>query len=178
MDVHPEVDDAQLSQSTVSTYLGIDKRDGLVSIGKRLVQGKSSRVYSDSTGDSQEENLDVDLGGLGVSWQKTFQESDRLSRSDGGDTLALSAFMLSSLPDALARKNLVKEIWQSGADVMVSIHNFSVQPYRTRSTFFLTLPLGPGPHRPQFHCWIRMHSGGKRISSTVGQERARGSCYG
>lgn len=62
---------------------------------------------------------DVDLGNLSVSWQKSFKEEDRIRRSDGQDTIALSAFMLTSLPTPLARKALVKEMWESGAHVMV-----------------------------------------------------------
>ncbi|KAH9949373.1 mitochondrial small ribosomal subunit Rsm22-domain-containing protein [Amylocystis lapponica] len=100
-----EVEDVELSRSTVSTYLGIDKRDGLARMGRRLVK-------------------DVKLGGLSISWQKSFQETDRIQRTEGGDVLALSAFMLSSLPTPLARKALVKEMWESGAGTMVLIdHN-------------------------------------------------------
>jgi ribosomal protein RSM22 (predicted rRNA methylase) len=41
-----------------------------------------------------------------------------------GETLALSAFALSGLQSPLARKQLVKEMWESGADVIVLIdHN-------------------------------------------------------
>ncbi|KAI0931449.1 hypothetical protein AcV7_001174 [Taiwanofungus camphoratus] len=103
--VSTPADDLQISQSTVLNYLGIDKRDGLVSIGKRLVQ-------------------DVDLGGLTVSWKKSFRDDDKIRRSEGGDVLALSAFLLSSLPTPLARKALVKEMWDSGAGIIVLIdHN-------------------------------------------------------
>lgn len=38
-DDYADADDAQLSRSTVSTYLGIDRREGLVNIGRRLVEG-------------------------------------------------------------------------------------------------------------------------------------------
>jgi len=41
-------------------------------------------------------------------------------QNSGSDTLALSAFMLSALPTAQARKVLVKEMWESGAEIMVS----------------------------------------------------------
>ena len=34
--------------------------------------------------------------------------------------MALSAFYLSTLPTPLARKAIVKEMWQSGAEVIVS----------------------------------------------------------
>ncbi|KAF8240735.1 hypothetical protein L208DRAFT_1231139 [Tricholoma matsutake] len=91
--------------STITTYLGIDKREGLVTVGKRLLRN-------------------VDLNSLSVSWQRSFRDEDKIPRSDGQDTIALSAFMLTSLPTPLARKALVKEMWESGAHVMVLIdHN-------------------------------------------------------
>ena len=64
---------------------------------------------------------DVDMGSLSVSWQKSLKDEDRIRRSDGQDTMALSAFMLTSLPTPLARKALVKEMWESGAHVMVRL---------------------------------------------------------
>jgi ribosomal protein RSM22 (predicted rRNA methylase) len=66
----------------------------------------------------------VKLGRASLTWQKTFQDNDKIRRTDGRDVLALSAFSLSSLPTALARKTLVKEIWSSGAHTIVLIdHN-------------------------------------------------------
>lgn len=47
-----------------------------------------------------------------------------MNRTQGSDTLALSAFMLSALPTAQARKILVKEMWESGAEVMVRYNCF------------------------------------------------------
>lgn len=35
-------DESLLANTTVSAYLGIDKRDGLVSIGKKLLEGDSN----------------------------------------------------------------------------------------------------------------------------------------
>ena len=61
------------------------------------------------------------MGSLSVSWQKSLKDEDRIRRSDGQDTMALSAFMLTSLPTPLARKALVKEMWESGAHVMVRL---------------------------------------------------------
>ncbi|OSX67019.1 hypothetical protein POSPLADRAFT_1164299 [Postia placenta MAD-698-R-SB12] len=105
-DNYADADDAQLSRSTVSTYLGIDRREGLVNIGRRLVE-------------------DVELGDMNISWRKSFQDSDRIDPSQGGATLALSAFMLSSLSHDHARKNLLREIWESGAGVIVLIDHSS-----------------------------------------------------
>jgi hypothetical protein len=42
----PEVsglEEPDLSQSTVHSYTGIDKRDGLTAIGKRLVEGNATQ---------------------------------------------------------------------------------------------------------------------------------------
>jgi hypothetical protein len=63
--------------------------------------------------------LGVDLGRLSTSWQRSFREEDKIKRTEGADVLALSAFGLSGLPTPLARKQLVKEMWESGADVIV-----------------------------------------------------------
>ncbi|KZT72933.1 Rsm22-domain-containing protein [Daedalea quercina L-15889] len=96
---------AVLGQSTMTGYLGIDNREGLVSIGKRLVK-------------------DLELGGMNISWQKSFRNENVIGRSEGKNALALSAFLLSSLPTPLAKKTLVKQMWESGAEVMVLIdHN-------------------------------------------------------
>jgi len=54
-----------------------------------------------------------------VSWQKSFQADDRISRSQAQDVLALSAFSLSSIPTPSSRRALVKEMWESGAHTIV-----------------------------------------------------------
>lgn len=97
-----DVEDSKVANSRLTSYIGIDKREGLVRIGKRLLQN-------------------LDLGALSLSWQKSFQEGDKVQGSLGHNTLALSAFTLSSLPTPIARKALVKEMWESGADVIVLI---------------------------------------------------------
>lgn len=97
--------DTQLSNSTLASYVGIERRLGLTTIGKRLVEGTA-------------------LGNVNVTWQKAFHEENKLSRGEGRNVLALSAFMLSSLPTPAARKQMVKQIWESGAEMMVLIdHN-------------------------------------------------------
>ena len=42
-----------------------------------------------------------------------------MSRIQGKVTIALSAFMLSALPTDQARKVLVKEMWESGSEMIV-----------------------------------------------------------
>ena len=59
------------------------------------------------------------MGALSVSWQKGFHEDNILDRENGAGAIALSAFMLSSLPNTVERKLLVKEMWNSGAEVIV-----------------------------------------------------------
>ena len=54
-----------------------------------------------------------------VSWQRSFQEDDRISRSQGHNVLALSAFALSSISAPSSRRALVKEMWESGAHTIV-----------------------------------------------------------
>jgi ribosomal protein RSM22 (predicted rRNA methylase) len=62
---------------------------------------------------------DVDFGPLSASWHKMLPE---LPVAEGeGETLALSAFALSGLPSPLARKQLVREMWASGADTIVLV---------------------------------------------------------
>ncbi|PIL31515.1 hypothetical protein GSI_06217 [Ganoderma sinense ZZ0214-1] len=101
-----DTEDVQISHTSLGSYLGIDKREGLARIGKRLVR-------------------DVDLGGISVVWQKSFHEDNAVDSVDGSNLVALSAFLLSSLPTHVDRKVLVKEMWESGAEVIVLIdHDF------------------------------------------------------
>ncbi len=86
-------------------------------IGKRLIRGMSPRLL-DRVGIDRA-STDVDTGTLGVSWQKSFHDDDVMGREDGSKAMALSAFLLSSLPTHVDRKLLVKEMWDSGAEVMV-----------------------------------------------------------
>ncbi|KAF9654157.1 Rsm22-domain-containing protein [Thelephora ganbajun] len=91
-----------LGDSKIQSYLGIDKRDGLVAIAKRLLQN-------------------VRRNDMIVSWEKSFQEDDRIPRSQARDVLALSAFSLSSIPTPSSRRALVKQMWESGAHTIVII---------------------------------------------------------
>lgn len=54
-------------------------------------------------------------------WLRGFSDTEQIYRSEGTDVLALSAFYLSSLSTSLARRDLVKQIWSSGASVIVSV---------------------------------------------------------
>ncbi|KAJ3797863.1 mitochondrial small ribosomal subunit Rsm22-domain-containing protein [Lentinula aff. detonsa] len=104
-DALQDVEDLEISNTSLQSYIGIDKRDGLVIIGKRLLQ-------------------DLKSDNLTVTWQRAFHDDDRVPRVLGQDTIALSAFNLSYLSTNLARKSLVKEMWESGASTLILIdHN-------------------------------------------------------
>lgn len=68
-----------------------------------------------------------------IKWSKGLSDGDYASSSEG-QTLALSAFHLSSLPTAVARKELIKQMWDSGANVIVSL-----DPYFTLAMEILWL---------------------------------------
>ncbi|KAF8167449.1 mitochondrial small ribosomal subunit Rsm22-domain-containing protein [Crassisporium funariophilum] len=95
-----DVQDYLATNSTISSYVGIEKREGLVVIGKKLVARTS-------------------VGGLTVKWNKSMKQEDVIEREDGRGTIALSAFMLTSLSNPIAMKTLVKEMWDSGASTIV-----------------------------------------------------------
>ncbi|KAF9567870.1 hypothetical protein CPC08DRAFT_655961 [Agrocybe pediades] len=91
--------------TTMKRYTGIDKRDGLVTIGKRLIEN-------------------TPRGSFKAIWKRTFKEEDKVFPGERERTIALSAFMLTTLPTAFAQKTIVKEMWDSGAHTIVLIdHN-------------------------------------------------------
>ncbi|KAL5535734.1 RSM22 [Sanghuangporus sanghuang] len=94
--------DALLSQSTISSYLGIERRDALTSMAKKLIEGS-------------------DTAHTTVRWRKGYPEAEQAERTEDGDILALSAFYLSSLQNSVAKKDLIKQMWSSGANVIVLI---------------------------------------------------------
>ncbi|KXN88915.1 Rsm22-cox11 tandem protein 2, mitochondrial [Leucoagaricus sp. SymC.cos] len=99
-------DTLRIADSALKSYTGIEKRNGLTGIGRRLMQ-------------------DIRPEHLSVSWQKGWRPEDNILPSFGDEVVALSAFLLSTLPDALARKTLVQEIWDSGASTMILIDHSS-----------------------------------------------------
>lgn len=70
--------------------------------------------------------LDVQPGHLSVSWQKGWRSEDGVEPLHGRDCVALSAFLLTTLPDTLARRGLVQEIWDSGANTIVCTNHMSM----------------------------------------------------
>lgn len=115
-----DMEKLSLGDSKIQSYLGIDKRDGLVAIAKRLLQSEFPLPHTIHPFSCC---ADVRRNDMVISWQKSFHEDDRIPRSQGHDVLALSAFSLSSLPTPLSRKALVKEMWESGAHTIVRGHH-------------------------------------------------------
>lgn len=89
-----------LSSTAIVKYVGIEKRSGLVSIGRQLLE-------------------DVLHDGLEVSWQRNSHLDNTPQAHDGSSTVAISAFFLSTLQTPLQRKALVEEMWRSGAETIV-----------------------------------------------------------
>ncbi|KAH6916649.1 3-methyl-2-oxobutanoate hydroxymethyltransferase [Coprinopsis sp. MPI-PUGE-AT-0042] len=103
----PEMVDIEASNSTLRSYTGIDRRQAMLLMARRI---------ADSVPTSE---------ALSIQFRKNFLvEEDQTSQETGTKTLALAAFTLSSLPTTIARKALVKQMWESGAHTLVLIdHN-------------------------------------------------------
>lgn len=71
--------------------------------------------------------IGINLGKLDVTWQRSFQEHNKRPSEEADGVLALSAFMLSTIQNPLSRKALVKEMWESGADTIVSNLDLSLK---------------------------------------------------
>ena len=114
--VSATLDDATLAESTLRSYVGIDKREGLTNIAKRLVKGSlvSTVNYTQLT-----IFPDLDVGDLTVTWKRTVSGDEK--KSEVGEVLALSAFHLSTFSNHVARLTLFKEIWESNADTIVCL---------------------------------------------------------
>ncbi|PPQ72470.1 hypothetical protein CVT24_003094 [Panaeolus cyanescens] len=98
------------NNSTIKSYIGIDKREGLINIGKTLVNNTPTN-------------------NLRVQWQKSFKEENIFISDETDKSIALSAFMLTSLPTALQQKAMVEEMWKSGAQTIVLIDHNSKQGF-------------------------------------------------
>ena len=107
------------------------------------------------------------MGNVNVSWQKSFHEDNVIDPVDGAGVMALSAFLLSSLPSGADRRILLKEMWDSGAEVIVRLLSVSA------CWSEIEHPVGAvvGPHRPR----LRKCRRSTRTPAEVGQEGARKS---
>ncbi|KAL1739148.1 mitochondrial small ribosomal subunit Rsm22-domain-containing protein, partial [Schizophyllum fasciatum] len=100
-----DLNSLRISNSTISSYQNIEKREGLRMIGKRLLRN-------------------MGLPENAVTWQKAHHEEDVLPRSERNSAMALSAFALAAQPNPLSRRRIAKQMWDSGAELMVLIdHN-------------------------------------------------------
>ncbi|KAG7452133.1 Rsm22-domain-containing protein [Guyanagaster necrorhizus] len=99
-DIERPVEQLKAADSTLDSYLGIDKRDGLVEMGKRILHGIPVPPMSD------------------ISFRRglPYPSLDKVP-----NTLAISAFTLSAQSTPLLRKKIVKEMWDSGAETIVLI---------------------------------------------------------
>jgi len=100
-----EGNEVTLSSTAIANYVGIEKRRGLTSVGRQLLE-------------------DVPHDNLTISWHGRFHH-DNLQPYDGSHTVAISAFFLSTLQHSPQRKRLVKEMWESGAGTIVLLDNSS-----------------------------------------------------
>ncbi|KAI0281665.1 mitochondrial small ribosomal subunit Rsm22-domain-containing protein [Russula aff. rugulosa BPL654] len=99
-----------LSSTAIVKYVGIEKRNGLVSVGRQLLE------------DVPHDNLDL-------SWHRSHH--DHPQPHDGSETIAISAFFLSTLQTSLKRKRMVKEMWESGAGTIVLLDHSSQIGFQT-----------------------------------------------
>ena len=113
--------------SSIKSYLAIDKREGLVGIGKRLVNRMHFFYLTNSVLNAA---LDISAKNVDVRWQKSFREEDKLLQEDAEKTVALSAFMLTTLPTPIAQKALVEEMWASGAHTIILIDHDTTEGFK------------------------------------------------
>jgi ribosomal protein RSM22 (predicted rRNA methylase) len=74
--------------------------------------------------------LDIAAENLDVRWQKGFREEDKPLQDDAEKTVALSAFMLTTLPTPIAQKALVEEMWGSGAHTIILIDHDTTEGFK------------------------------------------------
>ncbi|XP_006454221.1 hypothetical protein AGABI2DRAFT_182202 [Agaricus bisporus var. bisporus H97] len=108
--VQNPMDNLRIADATVKSYIAIEKRNGLSEIGRRLLHG-------------------IQPEHLSINWQKGWSSEENMNPLHAGNSVALSAFLLTTLPDNLSRKNLVQEIWESGANTIVLIDHNSKQGF-------------------------------------------------
>jgi ribosomal protein RSM22 (predicted rRNA methylase) len=114
--------------SSVKSYLGIDKREGLVGIGKRIVNRMYAFVLLNQS--CIKRCLDISTEALEVRWQKSFKAGDKLLHPAAESAIAISAFMLTTLPTSMAQRALVEEMWASGAHTIVLIDHDTTEGFK------------------------------------------------
>jgi len=114
------------TSSSIKSYLAIDKREGLVGIGKKLVNRMHLFYLTNPVLNAV---LDISTENLDVRWQKSFREDDKLLRKEAEKTVALSAFTLTTLPSPIAQRALVEEMWASGAHTLILIDHDTTEGF-------------------------------------------------
>lgn len=106
-----------IAGSTVTKYVAVERRQGLAAMGQRLLRGIQPSVHKM---DYPYPIIDVKLGAISTSWHKGFSDEHNLIVGQGQRVVAISAFHLSEAKSDIERKDLVKQMWNSGADTIVS----------------------------------------------------------
>lgn len=74
--------------------------------------------------------LGISAANLDVRWQRSFRGEDKLPQEATERTMALSAFLLTTLPTPLAQRALVEEMWASGAHTIVLIDHDTPEGFK------------------------------------------------
>ncbi|KAG8760224.1 37S ribosomal protein S22 [Serendipita sp. 396] len=104
-----------VKETSLKRYIGFDNRRGLTSVAERI-------------------GSDASTGECNVMHRQFWRDLDEFDleqiRMDKEKCLAISAFVLSQLPTPAARKQLVKEMWESEAETMIIVDQGTVDGFR------------------------------------------------
>ena len=98
---------------------------------------------------------DVKLDGISTDWNKGFSDEYTLSARQGQNAVAISAFHLSEAKNDIERKDIVKQMWNSGAETIVSLKGVSSLVLAQQKT---------GSHRPRHEDGVFARHRGSGIS--------------
>ncbi|KAG8834787.1 37S ribosomal protein S22 [Serendipita sp. 399] len=104
-----------VKETSLKRYIGFDNRRGLTSVSERI-------------------GRDLSTGGCNVMHRQFWRNLDEFDleqlHKDQDKSLAISAFVLSQLPTPAARKQLVKEIWESEAETIILVDQGTSEGFR------------------------------------------------
>ncbi|KDQ14022.1 hypothetical protein BOTBODRAFT_66460 [Botryobasidium botryosum FD-172 SS1] len=104
-------DEHPLLRSSIQHYLGLDNRSGLTAMSQKLLRN-------------------APMERIKLKFEKFWgREGHRLQTTPEG-TIALCAFTLSTLPDDRARRMMLREMWATGADVMIVLDHGSREGFK------------------------------------------------
>lgn len=67
-------------------------------------------------------HLDTNQKTTAVSFRRGYHpDSDKIPRSQGSDAISISAFSLSTMQDSIARREAIKQMWDSGTEYIVLV---------------------------------------------------------